>query len=59
MIEEIFQNFIIERNFSKRSVKHYRTVLLDYTNLIKTLMELIEEADNEEEERVRSKKTNS
>jgi hypothetical protein len=57
MKEELFQNFVIERNLSKSSIRIYRGALTDYSKFNKlSLTELIEEADLEEEERIRAKK---
>jgi site-specific recombinase XerD len=55
--EDIFQEFIIDRNLSKSSIKSYKSALDDYKNFNNmTLQELIDEADKEEEEKLRNKR---
>lgn len=54
---KLFKEFCTDRNLSKNSIETYHTALKDYTvfnNL--SLEELIDEADKEEEERIRSSK---
>ena len=59
MIEEskYFQQFIEERNLSKATVKQYRATLRQYCKFNgMTLDQLLEEADNEEEQGIRLKR---
>lgn len=52
-----FEQFVAERNLSKATIKQYKTSLREYTRYNQmSLDELIEEADNEEEEGIRLKK---
>lgn len=55
--EEIFQDFCHSRGLASGSVKLYRIALQKYSNYTnKTLEDLIQEADDEEEERIRMRK---
>lgn len=57
MQEEIFQDFIQERNLSDSTSRLYKAALSDYSKFHNmTLQELIDEADQEEEDMVRAKK---
>jgi len=57
MDDEIFQRFVAERNLSKRSINAYNSALKDYCKFNKmSLQELYDEADEEEENRVRANK---
>ena len=54
--DQLFQDFILERNLSENSVKGYIGALQSYTTYHQmTLTQLIDEADEEEEEGVRAK----
>ena len=54
--EKLFQDFIIERNLRKETIKSYKSALQKYCTFHQmTLSELIDEADTEEEMRVRAK----
>lgn len=56
MLGEIFEEFCLERNLSKSSIESYKYSLKDYCKYNNmNLDELINEADNEEEKKVRSK----
>jgi len=57
MQEEIFHEFITDRNISKSAIRGYRAAFKDYAYYNQmTLQELLDEADKEEEERLRAKK---
>lgn len=56
MKNELFEEFCTDRNLSEGSKKTYKTAIKDYTNFNNlTIEELINEADEEEEQRIRSK----
>ena len=56
MTETIFKNFCKERNLSPGSVKVYQHALMRYTEFNEmTLTELLNEADHEEDQRIRWK----
>lgn len=57
MQELIFKKFIISRNLSSSSQRLYKAALTDYSQFNKmSLQELIDEADQEEENNIRAKK---
>lgn len=52
----IFEQFISDRNLKENTAKLYRSAIRDYENFHKTSIEdLIQEADDEEEQRIRQK----
>jgi integrase len=54
--DKYFQQFILERNLQKNTINQYKISLKNYCNLNQmTITELMLEADNEEENRVRNK----
>lgn len=57
--EEIFQEFVTDRNFSYNTTRLYSYILGEYADLNNmSLKQLLNEADNEEEERIRAKNRN-
>jgi len=55
--DPLFNEFCMERNLSKNSIKHYKWALDKYSIFNgSTLTELLEEADTEEEQGIRQKK---
>lgn len=55
--EQIFQEFVLDRNFSYNTERLYSYILGEYSELQgMSLQELINEADMEEEEKVRAKR---
>lgn len=55
--EEIFQEFIIDRNFAYNTKRLYSYILGEYSELNNmSLKELIDEADEEEEQGIRPKR---
>lgn len=54
--DKYYQMFITEKNISEKTIKSYRIALTHYSKFHeKTITNLIEEADNEEEEKIRMK----